>query len=223
MQVRVHYYAAARELAGCQSATFEFSGTSVPQEVLRQAVGERFPPLAGFLERMRLAVNGDFVERTRVLEDGDRIDVLPPVAGGSAIAICAISAEDISLDRVRRSVAHSGAGGVCIFHGVVRDHSEGKTVSRLEYEAHESLALKEMRRVLEGVLAEHPDATLAAVHRVGSLEVGDVAVCVAASAPHRDAAFCACRKAIDRIKETVPIWKKEWGADGEANWVNLEG
>jgi molybdopterin synthase catalytic subunit len=73
------------------------------------------------------------------------------------------------------------------------------------------------------LIAEHPGARLAAVHRVGALAIGDVAVCVAASAPHREEAFSACRKAIDRIKETVPLWKKEWGLDGEARWVNLEG
>jgi len=223
MQVHVHYYAAARELAGCSSSTFEFSGSSVTQGVLRRAVSERFPPLAAFLERMRLAVNGDFVEPSRSLEDGDRIDVLPPVAGGSPIALCAITEDEISPGRVRRAVERSAAGGICVFHGVVRDHADGKAVSKLEYEAHESLAEKEMRRVLEEVVAEHPDVSLAAVHRVGSLDVGDVAVCVAVSAAHRDEAFAACRKAIDRIKETVPIWKKEWGDDGEANWVNLEG
>ena len=223
MQVRVHYYAAARELAGCESSTFEFDGSTLRQAALREAVSERFPPLASFLARMRLAVNGDFVDADRALEDGDRVDVLPPVAGGAPIAICEITHDDISLDRVRKAVEHPAAGGIAIFHGVVRNHADGKSVSRLEYEAHESLAEKEMRRVLEGVLSEHPGATIAAVHRVGSLDVGDVAVCVAASAAHRDEAFAACRKAIDRVKETVPIWKKEWGADGEANWVNLEG
>lgn len=223
MEIRVHYYAAARELAGCSSATFEFTGSSVSQTALRAAVSRRFPSLSPLIERMRLAVNGDFVDAARSLEDGDRVDVLPPVAGGSPIAICEISDSEISLDRVRKAVAHPAAGGVCIFHGVVRNHADGKPVSRLEYEAHESLAEVEMRRVLEGVVAEHPDVTLAAVHRVGSLDVGDVAVCVAASAAHRDQAFAACRKAIDRVKETVPIWKKEWGTDGEASWVNLEG
>lgn len=94
---------------------------------------------------------------------------------------------------------------------------------RLDYEAHERMAEKEMQRVLDSVVSEHAGVRLAAVHRVGSLRVGDVAVCVAASAPHRNEAFVACRKAIDRIKESVPLWKKEWGPDGEAYWVNLEG
>jgi len=223
MKVSVHYYAAAKDLAGCASSTFEFAPESVPQADLRSAVIDRFPPLSAFLERMRLAVNGDFVDASQALQDGDRVDVLPPVAGGSPIVLCRIGHQEISLDEVRKMVEHPGAGGICIFHGVVRDHADGKQVSRLDYEAHESLAEKEMERVLEGVAAEHTGVRIAAVHRVGELDIGDVAVCVAVSAPHRDDAFAACRKAIDRIKETVPLWKKEWARDGDARWVNLDG
>lgn len=222
MKVQVHYYAAARELAGCEASTFEFPTEVVAQGVFRRAVAERYPSIAGFLERMRLAVNGDFIDDSQQIHDGDRVDLLPPVAGGAPIALCRISDAEVSLDEVRKAVAHGGAGGICIFTGVVRDNADGKDVARLDYEAHESLALKEMQRVLEGVVAEHVGVRLAAVHRVGQLGIGDVAVCVAASAPHRDEAFTACRKAIDRIKDTVPLWKKEWGHSGEAHWVNLE-
>lgn len=222
MQVSVHYYAAARELAGCESSNFEFSAPRIAQIELRQAIAERAPSLGSFLERMRLAVNGDFVDAAVELRDGDRVDVLPPVAGGSPVVLCRITDAEISLDETRRAVEHPGAGGVCLFHGVVRNHADGQAVTRLDYEAHESLAEKEMRRVLTGVVIEHPGSRIAAVHRIGKLVVGDVAVCVAASAAHRDEAFAACRKAIDRIKETVPLWKKEWGPAGEAHWVNLE-
>lgn len=223
MEVHVHYYAAARELAGCQSSTFEFEGDRVGQAELRRAVTERFPALSTFIARMRLAVNGDFVTGYEELRDGDRVDVLPPVAGGSSVVACRIVDGEISVDEVRKAVEHRSAGAICIFCGVVRNQADGKEVVRLDYEAHESLAERQMRRVLEGVVAEHPEARLAAVHRIGSLRIGDVAVCVAASAPHRGEAFAACRKTIDRIKESVPLWKKEWGPDGEAHWINLEG
>ncbi|MGB5350136.1 MAG: molybdenum cofactor biosynthesis protein MoaE [Polyangiales bacterium] len=222
MKIEVYFYAAARELAGCTSSTFELGSQSLPQEELRRLVSDRHPSLATFLARMRLAVNGDFVDASQSLSDGDRVDVLPPVAGGSPVVLCRVSEQEISIDEVRTAVEHPGAGGVCIFQGVVRDHADGQQVQRLDYEAHESLAHKEMVRVLEGVIAEHPGARIAAVHRVGELGVGDVAVCVAASAAHRDDAFTACRKAIDRIKESVPLWKKEWGPDGQAHWVNLD-
>ncbi len=221
MKVSVHYYAAAKELAGCPRSAFEFTPESVGQIELRRAVIARFPLLEPLLGCMRLAVNGDFVDAAQPLHDGDRVDVLPPVAGGSPSVSCRVVDQEISLDEVRKTVEHPGAGGICIFHGVVRDHADEKEVSGLEYEAHETLAEKEMNRVLEGVVAEHPGVRIAAVHRVGALGIGDVAVCVAASAAHRDDAFTACRKAIDRIKETVPLWKKEWGRDGDARWVNL--
>jgi molybdopterin synthase catalytic subunit/molybdopterin converting factor small subunit len=223
VKVRVSYYAAARELAGCDSSTFEFEAEGVGQAELRLAVAERFPALSAFLARMRLAVNGEFSTGSEELRDGDKVDVLPPVAGGSRVVSCRVIDAEISIDDTRKAVEHSGAGAVCTFCGLVRDHAEGKDVVRLDYEAHESLAEKEMRRVLDGVVAEHPEVRLAAVHRVGSLRIGDVAVCVAASAPHRKEAFEACQKAIDRIKESVPLWKKEWGSDGQAHWVNLGG
>lgn len=223
MRVRVSYYAAARELAGCDNATFEFEAERIGEAELRRAVVERCPALAAFLSRMRLAVNGEFATGSQELRDGDRVDILPPVAGGSGVVSCRIVDVEISVEETRKAVEHSGAGAVCTFCGLVRDHAEGKDVARLDYEAHESLAEKEMRRVLDGVVAEHPEVRLAAVHRVGSLGIGDVAVCVAASAPHRGDAFDACRKAIDRIKASVPLWKKEWGPDGEAYWVNLDG
>ena len=222
MKIEVYFYAAARELAGCTSSTFELGSQSLPQDELRRLVSDRHPSLATFLARMRLAVNGDFVDASQSLSDGDRVDVLPPVAGGSPVVLCRVSEQEISIDEVRKAVEHPGAGGVCIFQGVVRDHADGQQVQRLDYEAHESLAHREMVRVLEGVIAEHAGARIAAVHRVGELGVGDVAVCVAASAAHRDDAFTACRKAIDRIKESVPLWKKEWGPDGQAHWVNLD-
>ncbi|MFW2388458.1 MAG: molybdenum cofactor biosynthesis protein MoaE [Polyangiales bacterium] len=223
MNVDVHFYAAAKELAGCPGTKLEVEPTSLPQDELRQLLSDRFPSLAGFLSRMRLAVNGEFVDDSLALRDGDRVDVLPPVAGGSPVVLCRVSSEEISLDQVRKAVEHPGAGGICIFHGVVRDHANGKQVARLDYEAHESLAHREMMRVLEAVTAEYPGVRIAAVHRVGELAIGDVAVCLAASAAHRGDAFSACRDAIDRIKETVPLWKKEWGPDGQAHWVNLDG
>jgi len=224
MKVSVHYYAGAKDLAGCEQDTFELEPSSVPQAELRRAVSERHPQIASFLSRMRLAINGDFVGEDRSICDGDRVDVLPPVAGGAGnVVLCRLGPEEISIDEVRRAVTEPAMGGICLFLGVVRNHAEGAEVARLDYEAHESLAIDEMRRVLDRVGSEHPEVRLAAVHRIGRLAIGDVAVCVAAGAPHRAQAFEACRSAIDRIKETVPIWKKEWGPEGEAHWVNLEG
>ncbi len=124
----------------------------------------------------------------------------------------------ISADEALAHVARTSAGGVAIFLGVVRDRNEGRVVTRLEYSAYATMARAEMQRILEEIEREIPDTCLAALHRTGSLAVGDVAVVCAASAPHRDEAFRACRLLIDRIKERVPVWKREHGPDGSA-WV----
>ena len=125
----------------------------------------------------------------------------------------------LSLDECVAAVARDDAGGIATFIGVVRDHNQGGTVVRLVYEAYESMAAREMATIGEEIEQEVPGARLAALHRVGELAIGDVAVICAASAPHRAEAFAACRLLIDRIKQRVPIWKKEFGERGEY-WVS---
>jgi molybdopterin synthase catalytic subunit len=124
----------------------------------------------------------------------------------------------ITVDEVVAAVAHPGAGGIDVFVGMVRDASEGKTVTRLDYEAYATMAEAEMKRIAEEIEREIAGSRVAVVHRIGSLGVGEAAVICAASAPHRAEAFIACRALIDRIKARVPIWKREHGPDGSA-WV----
>jgi len=129
-----------------------------------------------------------------------------------------IREEPISSDEAVRDVSHAGAGGITTFLGVVREQNEGRAVVKLEYQAYVPMARAELVRIAEEIEREIPGVRLAALHRVGSLSVGDIAVVCAASAPHRGEAFKACRLLIDRIKERVPIWKREYGPEG-AWWV----
>jgi molybdopterin synthase catalytic subunit len=124
----------------------------------------------------------------------------------------------LSVDEALARVTRPGAGGVAIFLGVVRDENDGRAVTRLEYSAYASMARAEMRRIAEGIEREIEGARVCAIHRLGDLRVGDLAIVCAASAPHRGEAFRACRLLIDRIKAEVPIWKREHGPDGTA-WV----
>ncbi len=124
----------------------------------------------------------------------------------------------LSVDQVMAAVCRPGAGGVALFVGAVRDENDGRAVTRLEYEAYETMALAEMRRIADEITARDPAVRLAVAHRVGTLFVGDLAVVCAASAPHRGEAFAACRRLIDEVKARVPIWKREWGPDGPY-WV----
>ncbi|MEV7212803.1 molybdenum cofactor biosynthesis protein MoaE [Kitasatospora cineracea] len=124
----------------------------------------------------------------------------------------------LSLDEVHAAVGDDAAGGTTLFVGTVRDHDGGKPVAALEYSAHPT-ALRELRRIAEKVCADFPVRALAAVHRTGRLEIGDVAVIVAVSCPHRGEAFAASRRLIDDLKHEVPIWKHQVFADGEEEWV----
>ena len=115
-----------------------------------------------------------------------------------------------------------GDGGIALFVGVVRDLHEGRAVERLEYEAYEEMAEKELSRIGEALSRSHPAARVVLRHRLGELQVGDVAVVVAAGAPHREEAFAACRDGIELIKLRAPIWKKETGPSG-TRWVSEPG
>jgi len=219
--IEVRYFAAAREFAGLDHEDLELPEAEVSVSALMSLIGSRHPRLAGYVEHMRFAVDDTFLMSDGRVRDGDAVDVIPPVAGGSGHLVD-VRDEPLSVDEVLSAVKHPGAGGVTLFVGVVRDHADGKAVARLDYEAHPTMAKSEMLRVLEEVERDFPDSRLAAVHRVGKLDVGDLAIVLAASSPHRGQAFEACHAAIDRIKESVPVWKKEWAPDGSANWVGLE-
>ena len=136
------------------------------------------------------------------------------------IALLDIRDTPLSVDEVLAAVADPAAGGVVSFTGLVRATDGGRDVVGLEYSAHPS-ALDALRAVAEAVMADLPVVRVAALHRVGPLEVGDVAVVVAASAAHRDQAFAAARRLIDDLKATVPIWKDQRFADGTQEWVGL--
>lgn len=137
-----------------------------------------------------------------------------------AVALVALRDVPLSVDEVLDAVRHPACGGVALFVGVVRDHDHGDPVAALDYEAHPS-ALETMRRTCDDVLARSEAVRVAAVHRTGALAIGDLAVVVAAAAPHRGQAFDACRDLIDTLKAQTPIWKHQRLGDGSTEWVGL--
>ncbi|WP_055508543.1 molybdenum cofactor biosynthesis protein MoaE [Nonomuraea pusilla] len=134
------------------------------------------------------------------------------------IRLLGIRDTSLSVDEALAAVGDHAAGGTALFVGTVREQDHGKPVTRLSYSAHPS-AEDELRRVAEKVAADFPVTALAAVHRVGDLELGELAVVVAVAAPHRGEAFEACRRLIDDLKSEVPIWKHQLFADGTTEWV----
>lgn len=149
--------------------------------------------------------------------------VVPHVPLTDPVRLIDIRDTPLSVDEVLKAVTDRRAGGIDLFIGTVRDHTPerpGEQVTELEYTAHPT-ARDQLAEVARKVAAEHPGSALAAVHRVGRLEVGDLAVVVAASAAHRAEAFAACRALIDTLKEQVPIWKREEFRDGSHTWVGI--
>lgn len=134
------------------------------------------------------------------------------------IRLLALRETPLSADAVLAAVADQSAGGTALFVGTVRDEDQGRPVRALSYTAHPS-AEDELRRVAEKVAADFPVRALAAVHRVGDLAIGDIAVIVAVACPHRGEAFEASRRLIDDLKHTVPIWKHQVFEDGSSEWV----
>jgi molybdopterin synthase catalytic subunit len=148
--------------------------------------------------------------------------VSEPVPALDRVApLVALRDAPLSSDEATAHVSHAGAGAVCVFLGTVRDRSDGLPVVALEYEAYAAMALAEMGRIAAEIAEEIAGVRLAVVHRTGKLAVGEVAVVCAASAPHREEAYRACRALIDRVKARVPIWKREHGPAG-AYWVGWQ-
>jgi molybdopterin synthase catalytic subunit len=208
VQVAVKLFAALRERAGARERALELAdGASI--EDVWPALGLGDEP-SGLV----YAVNRSYVDRSHVLADGDEIALIPPVSGGAFL----LSDTSLSLERVAAEVASDDAGAIATFVGTTRAHSRGREVIRLEYEAYEGMAEAEMERIAGELRDRHDVIDVAIHHRVGPVEIGETSVVIAVSAPHRAAAFDACREAIDTLKRTVPLWKKELYVGGE-EWI----
>lgn len=219
MEIRVLYFAVFREQIGREDDVLALAPGARVRDAIA-ALAARHSPIGRLRGRFRVAVNQDFTDDDRELADGDELALIPPVAGGADPHHVQLLASPLSLDRCVAAVGGPGMGGIVTFTGMVRRHSHGAVIDHLEYEAYGTMAVREMTRLCDEIEAEIAGARLAVEHRVGRLGVGDVAVVIAAAAPHRAEAFAACRAMIDRLKQRVPIWKKEVGDDG-AEWVGL--
>ncbi|MBP9085530.1 MAG: molybdopterin converting factor subunit 1 [Kofleriaceae bacterium] len=218
MQVRVLYFAMVRERMGASEQTIVLPANATVATLLDQ-LAATYDAVATLRGHLRVAVNEEFRELSHPLGNGDVVALIPPVSGGSGRYIRLLDTP-LSVQRCIDQVAHVGAGGIATFIGNVRGVSHGKRVAHLEYEAYGTMAVATMHAIALEIETELPGTRVAVEHRTGRLELGDAAVTIAASAPHRAEAFAACQAMIDRLKERVPIWKKEFAEDGEV-WVGL--
>ena len=206
VRVTVRLFAGLRERAG--TGRLELDGVDRVGDVwARLGLGDE---PGGLL----YAVNRAYVGREATLADGDEVALIPPVSGGAFI----LSGDPLDVARVVAEAESDDAGAVATFVGTVRRHSHGREVVRLEYEAFEEMAEPMLLQLAASLTEKHGLSEVAIHHRVGPVDIGEASVVIAVSAPHRAAALDACREAIDTLKETIPLWKKEIYADGE-EWI----
>lgn len=219
MQITVRLFAVLRDAAGAECFTESFDGDTVTVEAVRARLGER-AGLGPHIARVAVAVNEEYVtDQQMPLHDGDTVALIPPISGGAAPRFL-VTPEVLDPTALRDAVMTPASGACVLFEGVVRDHHEGRAVERLEYHAYEEMALRQLEAVADEVAEEYRDREVHAIgihHRIGGLAVGETSLLVIVSAAHRRDAFEAALRAVDRVKETVPVWKQEWGPDG-SHW-----
>jgi len=218
MNVRVRLFASAREAAGVGHLLLDLPAGATVRDAIAAVTKEH--PLVGEIRQMVIARDREYVTLDAPLADGNELALIPPVSGGAITSAerILVSASPLSVDAAIAAVHGPDAGGVVVFLGTVRDASRGKRVRHLEYEAYAEMAEAKMRDIAARLERIHAPLRVALHHRTGDLAIGEIAVIVAAAAPHRDAAFVAARAAIDELKRVVPIWKKEYTDDG-AVWI----
>jgi MoaE-MoaD fusion protein len=208
VNVRVRLFAALRERAGSGALEIELrEGATVGDVWPALSLGEE-PP--GIL----CAVNRAYAERSHALEAGDEVALIPPVSGGSF----RLFEDALSLEAAVAEVRRDEAGAIATFVGTTRRQSRGRDVLYLEYEAYEGMAEQVMGQLADDLKGRHELSEVAIHHRVGRVEIGETSVVIAVSAPHRADALAACREAIDELKVSVPLWKKEVYEGGE-EWI----
>jgi molybdopterin synthase catalytic subunit/molybdopterin converting factor small subunit len=203
--VRVRLFAGLREHAGWSEREVEAATVAD----VWNALGLGMEP-----EGLLYAVNKEYAERERALEEGDEVAVIPPVSGGAF----RLSDEPLSLDRVVDEVRDERAGAIATFTGTTRATSRGREVVHLDYEAYEGMAEQVMAEIARELEERYDLCGVAAHHRTGRVSIGETSVVIAVSAPHRSDALAACRDAINELKERVPLWKKEVYSGGE-EWI----
>ncbi len=224
MKIEVLFFGMVKEITGQPDMVAELDNGATVDAAFEHFAAQ-FPALRPMSRSLVLAVNQQFVPRTRPLKDGDELAFMPPVSGGSVewlqmIAdpqghFFAITRDPIDAQALCARLVEGRDGAVVTFDGVVRNNSKGRQTIFLEYEAYEAMAVQVMARIGREVAASHEIGRIGIVHRVGRLEIGESSIAVVVTSPHRKAAFEACADAMDRVKRLVPVWKKEHFADGE--------
>jgi MoaE-MoaD fusion protein len=219
MRVRVLFFGVLKDIVGRAEESLEIEPDSTLAKLF-ETYSERFETLRDKRPSILFARNREFATPDTTLADNDEIAFLPPVSGGSG-HVFAITRDVIDSQALARSLQRPEDGAVVVFEGVVRNNTKGRSTAYLEYEGYEDMAIQQMERIGNEITAQFGIGRIGMIHRLGRLNIGEASVAVVATAPHRGPAFEAALEGINRLKREVPIWKKEFFADG-AVWVDGE-
>ena len=229
MRIRLRFFASLRERLGRGEEDYDAPDGATVETVWAE-IKRLYPDLADMDGVLAFAVAQEYVDRQHPLRENDELALIPPVSGGAGGQdaahaedrfVCTLTHEPIRVDELTAFVADPRAGALTTFVGTTRDTNDGRRVIRLEYECYPGMAEKEMAKICRTLLERWPVEKIAVTHRLGRVDIGQASVAIAVSAGHRRAAFEACRYAIDQLKTTVPIWKKE-RYEGGVVWIGSQ-
>jgi molybdopterin converting factor subunit 1 len=234
MRVKVLFFGMLKDIVGSAEEQLTVSEGAQLENVFEHYAG-RFPRLREMASSIVLARNQEFSDVSARVSEGDEVAFLPPVSGGSTAAglqytheiqdaaghFFALTRRPIDPRAILMRLVQGEDGGVVTFEGVVRNNTKGRRTLYLDYECYEPMAIKTLAEIGRAIAGLHAVSRIALVHRLGRMEIGETSVAVIVTAPHRKAAFDAAMEGINRLKRLVPIWKKEYFADGEV-WVEGE-
>ncbi|MGE5704130.1 MAG: molybdenum cofactor biosynthesis protein [Clostridia bacterium] len=212
MQVKVLLFAALAERANRRELLVTLADHATVHMLLEE-IGSQHPELSGLLASCFVSLNQEYASPSTVIQAGDEIAILPPVSGGEEPRF-SITDQPLSADLLVRLVSNPRAGAVLTFVGTVREFTHGQRTVSLSYEAYAPMAIQKMKEIAQEIQERWPQAEVAMHHRIGDLAIEDIAVIIAVATPHRNESFEAGRYAIERLKQIVPIWKKEIWEDG---------
>jgi molybdopterin synthase catalytic subunit len=226
MRIRVLLFGQLKDIVGRHEDSLDLEPGAKLSSVMSY-YGSRFPGFHSLAGSIACSLNEEYARGSELLREGDEVALLPPVSGGKSgidhlqAQYCAIVRGPVPTEEILSAIKAGEDGAIVLFEGIVRNHSRGRQTRYLDYEAYESMAVKEMQRLCQAALERFSVRDLRVVHRLGRLEIGETSILIAVASAHRAAAFDACRWLIDSLKKTVPIWKKEYFEDG-AVWADGE-
>ncbi|TAM80657.1 MAG: molybdopterin synthase [Acidobacteria bacterium] len=221
MKIKVLFFGFTHDLTGLREEQVEL-GEGENLQGLRRFYESRFPRMGELGGALLFAVNQQIAGPLAVLHEGDEVAFMPPVSGGMDDSHYRVTGGKISASNFARSLQCASDGAVVTFEGIVRNHSNGRKTLYLEYEAYEAMAIQKMEEIGNEAREKFCINSVGIIHRTGRLKIGETSVAIVVTAAHRRPAFEACQYLIDRLKQVVPIWKKEYFEDGVV-WVEGEG